>query len=114
MKKLIAFLALAAMPTLSVADAIRCGSRLLLVGDSSAELGALCGQPAQIDRSTGYPGGGNVRAGVRAPAGGSDDQISVETWTYNFGPNLLMQRVRIENGVIVQIESLGYGYNEPD
>lgn len=37
----------------------------------------------------------------------------VEIWTYNFGPNQLMERVRIENGLVVQIDSLGYGYNEP-
>jgi hypothetical protein len=30
----------------------------------------------------------------------------------NFGPNLLMERVRIEDGVVVEVQSLGYGFNE--
>jgi hypothetical protein len=34
----------------------------------------------------------------------------VEVWIYNFGPNKLMQRIRFEDGVVVRIESLGYGY----
>jgi hypothetical protein len=43
-------------------------------------------------------------SGPAAPA-------EVETWTYDFGPNQLMERIRIENGIVVQIESLGYGHN---
>ncbi len=40
----------------------------------------------------------------------SDTEIPVEIWTYNFGPQRLMQRIRFENGVIVKMESLGYGF----
>jgi hypothetical protein len=39
-------------------------------------------------------------------------EVSVEAWVYNFGPNKLMRRLRFENGVLAQIETLGYGYNE--
>jgi hypothetical protein len=35
----------------------------------------------------------------------------VETWTYNFGPNKLMQRLRFVDGVLEDIESLGYGHH---
>jgi hypothetical protein len=40
----------------------------------------------------------------------SGSEIPVEVWTYNFGPDRFMQRIRFENGVIVRIESLGYGF----
>jgi len=40
----------------------------------------------------------------------SGSEIPVEMWTYNFGPDRLMQRIRFENGVVVRIESLGYGF----
>ena len=37
-------------------------------------------------------------------------EISVEVWTYNFGPDRLMPRIRFENGVVVSIASLGYEF----
>ena len=72
---------------------MRCGSRIIDKGTSSAEVTSFCGPPAQVDRT------------------GADFQV--EFWTYNFGPNLLMERVRIEDGVVVDVQSLGYGFNEP-
>jgi Protein of unknown function (DUF2845) len=39
--------------------------------------------------------------------------VQIEFWTYNFGPNQLMERVRIEDGIVVGIQSLGYEFNEP-
>ena len=43
----------------------------------------------------------------------SDDlvEVPVETWTYNLGPNKLMRRLRLEDGVVVDIDTLGYGYH---
>ena len=83
----------------------------MMIGDSSAELENVCGKPAQVDHSTGYPSG-TRRAGVRAAQSSPDDLVSIDSWTYNFGPDQFMQRVRIENGVIVGIDTLGYGYND--
>ena len=37
----------------------------------------------------------------------------METWTYNFGPNKLMRRVRFVDGIVEEVETLGYGYNDP-
>jgi hypothetical protein len=91
------------VPSLAAAESIRCGSRIIMRGSSSAELASFCGDPAQVSKNSSYSGG----------AARSVDQIEVEIWTYNFGPNQLMERVRIENGIVVQIDSLGYGYNDP-
>jgi hypothetical protein len=98
------------LPGVLMADSIRCGSRIITRGSSSAELSAFCGDPAQVTKSSSYVGGGRGADGV---AYGTTGEIVVEIWTYNFGPNQLMERVRIENGIVAQIDSLGYGYNEP-
>jgi hypothetical protein len=87
----LALLAVGCLPGLATAG-MRCGSKIIDKGTSSAEVTALCGPPAQVDRT------------------GADFQI--EFWTYNFGPNLLMERVRIEDGVVVDVQSLGYGFDE--
>jgi hypothetical protein len=101
------------VPSLCAAGSIRCGSRIILRGSSSAELASFCGDPAQVNKTSTYAGGGRVVAGNSGVTAGSVEQIEVEIWIYNFGPNQLMQRVRIENGIVVQIDSMGYGYNEP-
>ena len=111
MKSILIFLVAVTSPSLSWADGVRCGGRIFTVGDSSAEMGEACGQPAQISRFIVDGVTGSVRAGVRPQD--TSGQTQVEIWTFNFGPNQLMQRVRVENGVVVKIESLGYGYNDP-
>jgi hypothetical protein len=102
MKAALLLIAILGVPSLAAAESIRCGSRIIMRGSSSAELASFCGDPAQVSKSPSY-GDGAVR---------SVEQIDVEIWTYNFGPNQLMERVRIENGIVVQIDSLGYGYND--
>jgi Protein of unknown function (DUF2845) len=91
----LAVLATGCLPGVASAS-MRCGSRLIDTGISSAEVSSFCGAPTQVDRVTGT---------------GADVQI--EIWTYNFGPDKLMERVRIENAVVVDIQSLGYGFNNP-
>jgi hypothetical protein len=96
----------------SPAFAFRCGGKLVLEGDSRAEVVAKCGEPADIvvqrseyrrpilwsDGRPYYIGGGFV-------------EVPVESWVYNLGPNKLMRRLRFENGVVTNIETLGYGYH---
>ncbi len=94
------------------AHAFRCGSRLVSEGDSRAEVRAKCGQPADIDH----------RAVWRQPVvwlhgrpyhlGHDQIEVPIETWVYNLGPNKLMRRLRFEDGRVVEIETLGYGYYE--
>lgn len=95
--------------------AFRCGSHIVSEGDTRAQVLARCGEPADVSRSEierriwlggprGHPGYGSGHDFVVLP---------VEYWIYNLGPNRLMQRLRFIDGVVVEIESLGYGYNEP-
>jgi Protein of unknown function (DUF2845) len=113
MKTSLAVFILICAPSLLMAQSIRCGSRIISRGSSSAELAALCGDPTQVNRGSLYNGVANAVPGRPGVVAGSAEQVEVETWTYNFGPNQLMQRVRIQNGLVVEIDSLGYGYNEP-
>jgi|SRR5271154_4441149 Protein of unknown function (DUF2845) len=111
MKTSIAVLGLLLAPSLLFAESIRCGSELITKGSTSADLLEYCGKPTQVT------GNGTVNGllGNTYTAGGIIDQATgdfeVETWNYDFGPNQLMERVRIENGIVVQIDSLGYGHD---
>jgi hypothetical protein len=39
-------------------------------------------------------------------------EIPVDVWVYNLGPSKLMRRIRFEDGRVVAIDTLGYGYVE--
>jgi hypothetical protein len=116
-------------PLSALAQSLQCGQKTITTGTTQTEVTASCGQPAQIDHQTMYNEGGAATPGgpapIRGPAGPpgpgmpppmlpgtgsrSSTETPVELWTYNFGPTRLMQRIRFENGVVVRIESLGYG-----
>jgi hypothetical protein len=103
----------AALAAPAHADGLRCGGRLLRDGDSRAEVRAFCGEPVDVQ----------TRSILRRPFqniggrliyfGDSVVEVPVETWTYNFGPNKLMRRIRFVDGIVEQVETLGYGYNDP-
>lgn len=95
------------------ADGLRCGGRLLRDGDTRAEVRAFCGEPADVQTRTilrrpHYTVGGRI-----VYFGDGLVEIPVETWTFNFGPNKLMRRVRFVDGILESVETLGYGYNDP-
>ena len=103
-----------AMATPAHADGMRCGGRLIRDGDVRAEVRAFCGEPADVQTRTilrrpVY----NAVNGRLLYLGDGLVEIPVETWTYNFGPNKLMRRVRFIDGVVEEVETLGYGYNDP-
>jgi hypothetical protein len=107
----LAILAVGCLPGLASA-AMVCGNRIINRGTSSAEVTAFCGPPAQIDRTAAYGSGATTVDGGDGVRGTGAD-VQIEFWTYNFGPNMLMERLRIEDGVVVDVQSLGYGFNEP-
>ncbi len=97
----------------SPAYALRCGSHVISEGDTRSEVIAYCGDPTEIQSSSSI---------LRRPVtwingrpysvGEGLIEIPVDVWLYNLGPNKLMQRIRFEEGRVVAIESLGYGYYE--
>lgn len=97
------------------AHALRCGSRLVKEGIHETEVKAICGEPVS-ERSLGYVirsyidryhGSTRVRY-----HGGYAHEVLVTELVYNFGPRKLMRRLRFEGGLLVSIETIGYGYRE--
>jgi hypothetical protein len=104
------------------AMALRCGSRLVNDGDHKSKILKYCGEPTAVQVRTlyraGYPRSiarhnrfdnvdGDLLIADRAYA-----EVIIEEWTYNFGPRRLMRVVKFENGLVVSIKRLSYGYIE--
>ena len=97
----------------SPAFAFRCGTKIVTEGDTREKVAAICGEPTEVLTMKSVFRRPVIWAGGRPYYIGEDFmEIPVESWIYNLGPNKLMQRVRFEGGVVVEIESLGYGYNK--
>jgi hypothetical protein len=97
----------------SPAYAFRCGSKLIVEGATRSEVAAKCGDPTEIDRRSAILRRATVWIRGRPYfAGDSLIEIPVEIWIYNLGPNKLMRKLRFEDGVLVDIDTLGYGYYE--
>jgi hypothetical protein len=104
--------------------AMRCGSMLVNKGDSQAKVLKYCGDPVQtterLSLRTGFYAETRLQHnGLSATASGSRhyypysrNEVIVEEWVFNLGPNRLMRIVTFENGIVVDVDTLGYGYHE--
>ena len=123
-KKMLASLIILIIALLAAepAAAFRCGSKLVMDGMHEVQVVAICGQPA-TRRNLGYalrgydyryhgnPGSGWTE--YRNPGYGYlAQEIIITEYVYNFGPRKLMRRLLFEGGVLVTIETIGYGYLE--
>ena len=87
--------------------------QLVTEGDTRSEVVAKCGDPTEIDSRSAILRRPVVWIGGRPyTVGESFVEIPVEVWIYNLGPSKLMRRMRFEDGKVVEIETLGYGYYE--
>lgn len=89
------------------AQAMRCGTRIISRGDIEDKLLEFCGEPAAVQRHL-VRRAAFLEFGAFAP--GLVEDVWVEEWTYNLGPQKLMRVVRLENGIVTDIRQLGYGY----
>jgi hypothetical protein len=104
-------LLLAGLLLLPVANAyaLRCGGRVVSEGDSSLRLREYCGNPAQIEQR-------EERVEVERYDSlhqryYREQQVKpYEIWIYNFGPQRLINRIEVRDGVIKRITTGGYGY----
>jgi hypothetical protein len=97
----------------SPAFAFRCGTKLVSEGDTREQVAAKCGEPDEVvNQSSVFRRPVIWTRGRPYYIGESSIEIPVESWVYNLGPNKLMRRVRFEGGVVIEIETLGYGYNK--
>jgi len=110
-------LAAAALFDASDAEALSCQRRIISRGDPMAKVVSLCGQPAQrtqrlVTRSqtvgTRIVNGQALFSTVSAT-------VEVSKWVYDFGPLRLMRELTFEDGVLIQIRTLGRGgYHQAD
>lgn len=92
------------------ADALRCGSKLVAEGDTRAAVAAKCGPPDDVVRRTRLSPAIVWRHGRPYRVSDGLLEVEIEDWTYDFGPRRFMRRVRFEDGLVVRIETLGYGH----
>jgi hypothetical protein len=97
----------------SASDGMRCGSKVITDGESRERVLALCGEPAGVTQSYIMRQPSFSRNNRVVYYGSQLAEVLVETWTYNFGPNKLMRRLRFVDGILEDIVTLGYGYNPP-
>ena len=93
------------------ADSMRCGSKLVSAEDTREQVRAKCGEATDVQHSSIWRVPTVWIHGRLYRAGNDLVEVPVELWTYNFGPHKFMRRVRFEDGLVVEVETLGYGYN---
>jgi hypothetical protein len=91
-------------------DGLRCGSKLVVAGESRASVRSKCGDPVDVTHQTIFRRPTFVFRGRLYH--GDEEAVEVENWTYNLGPNHFMRRVRFVDGIVENIETLDYGYHE--
>lgn len=83
-----------------------CRDGIVSVGDAIPQVVKKCGPPAfayQREQS-------RLDSNWRLYRARTYTTITIDDWTYNFGPNEFMYNLVFENGRVVRIESLDYGY----
>jgi hypothetical protein len=92
------------------ADAVRCGNKLISRGDHAIKVLRYCGEPDAVQSRVVVQG---VFAAGAIFLPGFVEEVEIEEWTYNLGPHKLMRSIRLENGKVRDVETLGYGYRKP-
>jgi len=115
---LIIFLLVFGISSRVYAIGLRCGKRLITVGDTKLKVMSLCGVPdfteeweeERIMRDFRHPfydendyEWGRQPFLVKTP-------IKVERWHYNFGPTQLIHYLRFRNGTLIKITTGERGY----
>ena len=100
------------LPSPAQASGFSCGTRVVTDGMEQIEVRAACGEPAQVTRTSILRRPVIWRHGRPWYVGEDVVPVPVETWVYNFGPTRLMRKLRFEDGVLKDVETLGYGHHE--
>jgi hypothetical protein len=91
-------------PKQNEAEQRECGGRVISVGDVKSEVLAKCGEPAVKD---------SRQEELREKSGEDREHrvfVTIEEWTYDFGPNRFMRIITFRNGTVSDIRTGGYGY----
>ena len=96
------------LASVATADSLRCGSKVITEGDLIEEVRQYCGDPTETKRTWMTRKPRFEYGGREIPFEGSED-VPVDLWTYDFGPNKLMRRIRFVAGKVDSIETLEHG-----
>lgn len=100
---------------LDAVDSFRCGSKLVMIGDTKIDVASKCGEPAQrenVVRSTSVKKSGK-KSGKKSPkkSGGQGTNVEErsrvdEQWTYTFGSRDFVYTLSFEG---VELKTIGRG-----
>lgn len=85
---------------------LSCTNGIVSIGDTAGEVRSKCGEPAftsQREQKEVAEESKGFRKFVKTT-------VTIEDWTFNFGPNQFQYQIILENGRVAKIESLDYGY----
>ena len=100
---LIILLVIGLNPFQAYADSISCDEGIVSSGDTAVDLVMKCGQPEWKDSRTEKIVDKSDKDIKRKT------YITIEEWTYNFGPSRFLRIVTLRNGVITEIGTGKYG-----
>jgi len=107
MNRWLLLVVLACAPAFAFGQTLECSYKVVSRGSTRSDVSRLCGDPVDVVQKTIYH---DLSAGASNVVAATTVEVHLEMWTYNFGPTKLMQRIWFEDGVVVKIESLDYGY----
>ena len=97
----------------AVASELRCGSRIITIGERRHDVLRKCGDPVYVEVRE------EVRVGTPLLLPGEEfrripsivkELVTIEEWEYNFGPAQFIRYLRFENGILTSITTGDYGY----
>lgn len=109
-----ALLAAVALPRAAAAgsdSSIRCQGGIVSLGDATIDLLGKCGEPALREGRADLTSVAYRTDGARVKRSST---VTVERWTYDFGPQAFLMFVTVEGGKIVAVDRGGYGYRPGD
>ena len=102
----------------NAAVALRCGDKLLALGDYKEDVIAKCGEPESVEshverRGSSYFGSNSQFQRSGGTAFGQQQFVEIEVivdeWVYDFGRRRFQQYLRFENGRLKEIRRLNRG-----
>ncbi|HLM48717.1 MAG TPA: DUF2845 domain-containing protein [Myxococcaceae bacterium] len=99
------------LPTPAEAATLRCGNQLVADGASKSDVLLKCGEPMAKESRSEAASDKLKQRGEDGTTTTTEKTVikTIDEWTYNFGPNRLIQVVVFENGKLVDVRSGGYG-----
>ena len=89
--------------------AIYCGQYVIDIGDRKDQVLEKCGDPESTQTRTKLIGT-TIQDPSRVLGFQSYEQIVIDEWIYNFGPNRFKEQLRFENNILRDINALERGH----